>query len=46
MPRTEAEWSERERLICIIEGIVGTLKSIPYSEISTEDLKKLATALS
>lgn len=39
------EVKERELLIERIEGIAGTLKTVPYSLISTEDLIKLYYAL-
>lgn len=34
----------REKLISQIEGHTGTLESVPYSKISTEDLRKILAA--
>ncbi len=39
--RTESENRTRERLIEKIEAITGTLESVPYNEISTNDLNKI-----
>jgi hypothetical protein len=35
----------REKLISKIEGYTGTLESVPYSKITTEDLQKILDAL-
>jgi hypothetical protein len=35
----------REKLISRIEGFTGTLESVPYNKISTEDLEKILDAL-
>ena len=32
---------EREEMIQRIEGLAGTMRSVPWSKISTEDLRKL-----
>jgi len=38
-------WDMREKLIERIEGFAGTLKSVPYHQISTDDLKTILNAL-
>ena len=37
--------TDREKLISQIEGFTGTLESVPYNKISTEDLQKILAAL-
>lgn len=37
--------TDREKLISQIEGHTGTLDSMPYDKISTDDLKKILKAL-
>ncbi len=37
--------TDREKLISQIEGFTGTLESVPYNKISTEDLQKILKAL-
>ena len=39
--RGKKKLDEREELINKIEGAIGSLKSVPWSEVSTEDLQKL-----
>ena len=39
------EIEKREKLISKIEGITGSLLSVPYNLISTEDLEKIYNAL-
>ena len=43
--KTEKELDLREKLIERIEGIVGTLESVPWSKVSTEDMRKLLSTL-
>jgi hypothetical protein len=43
--RVEDELRAREKMIDRIEGYFGALESIPYSEITTEDLKKIYDTL-
>lgn len=45
MERTEQEYEIREKLIARIEGYTGTLRSVPYHEISTEDLETLLSVI-
>ena len=44
--RNDAEYKKRENFIRTIEAKVGTLKSVQYDKIDTNDLFKLANALS
>ena len=41
MKKTKEEYDYREKMIARIEGIVGSMETIPWSEISTEDMEKL-----
>jgi len=41
----ELKQAHREELIERIEGITGSLKSVPWSQVSTKDLNKLLGAL-
>ncbi len=43
--KTEKEMNAREYFISKIENRTGTLKTFPYSEISTEELQQIAIAL-
>ena len=40
--RTEAEYVHRQKLIDTLESETGSLMSMPYSVIDTEDLQALA----
>jgi hypothetical protein len=40
---SESEY--REALIAMIEGVTGTLQSVPFSQISTQDLVVLHMAI-
>lgn len=42
---SEEELIERELLWERIEGICGTLRSVPYELISTDDLRKILATL-
>jgi len=43
-PKIDATWWElREQVIAMIEGHIGTLSSIPWNQVSSEDMQKLMT---
>lgn len=43
--RSERELSQREKIIQELEGLTGTLDSVPYAAIDTNDLLKILNTI-